>query len=346
VPAAPDADAFALTVRVALGGARRQPCAVADSLADRESVGNSLMPAPPQYYATDIVERMRLISSGPALDLVLALTQRREGARLAELAAASELSLSTAQTAMRVLLADGIVARDGQHRPRYRLRAAHRASDAIVRLAARYATPPHSLDVALRANPSIEFAARDPDGYVVVEHPLADPRDLAALEHVQGLIAAGGSELRMMRYTHQELVDRLRDDLEPRRRAEAATRLKGSLARSFSGPVPSARRSKGSRSRRVRVPARALATIARAHHLRRIRLFGSAARGSLGPSSDLDVLVEPRSDAALSLLDLARLEAELEDVLDRHVDIATLGNLGSDVRERIEQEAVTLFGRP
>ena len=89
-----------------------------------------------------------------------------------------------------------------------------------------------------------------------------------------------------------------------------------------------------------------LAAIARAHRLKRIRLFGSGARGSLGPSSDLDVLVETRSDGALSLLDLARLEAELEDVLDRHVDIATPGNLGSDIRERIEREAVTLFGRP
>ena len=289
---------------------------------------------------------MKLISSGPALGLVLALTQRREGARLAELAAASDLSLSTAQTAMRLLLSDGIVARDSERRPRYRLRAEHRASDAIVRLAARYAAPAPSLDLVLRANPAIEFAARDPDGYVVVEHPLADPRDLAALEHVAGLVAAGGPGPRMTRYAHHDLVDRLRDDARPRRRAEAATPLKGSLARSFSGPVARARRSKGSRrSRPVRVPARALAAIARAHHLQRIRLFGSAARGSLGPSSDLDVLVEPRSGAALSLLDLARLEAELEGLFDRHVDIATPGNLDPDVRERIEQEAVTLFGR-
>ncbi len=290
---------------------------------------------------------MKLISSGPALDLVLALTQRREGARLAELATASELSLSTAQTAMRLLLTDGIVAREGEHRPRYRLRAEHRASDAIVRLAARYAAPAHSLDLLLRANPSVEFAARDPHGYVVVEHPLADSRDLAALEHVAGLIGDGGHELRMTRYAHLDLVDRLRDDVEPRRRAEAATPLRGSLARSFSGPVALARRSKRSRrSRPVHVPARALAAIARAHHLQRIRLFGSAARGSLGPSSDLDVLVEPRVDAALSLLDLARLEAELEGLLDRHVDVATPGSLSSDVRERIEQEGVTLFGRP
>jgi len=109
---------------------------------------------------------VKLISSGPALDVVLALTQRRGGGRLAELAAAADVPLSTAQTAMRLLLADGIVSRDRGHRPRYRLRAEHRASDAIVRLSARHAAPPHALDVLLRANPSVEFAARDPEGNV------------------------------------------------------------------------------------------------------------------------------------------------------------------------------------
>jgi len=289
---------------------------------------------------------MKLVSSGPALDLVLALTQRRDGARLAELANASGLSLSTAQTAMRLLLTDGIVAGERAHRPRYRLRPEHRASDAIVRLAARYAAPPHSLDIVLRANPAIEFAARDRDGYVVVEHPVADPRDLAAFELIAGLIGAGGDEVRICRYAHSDLVDQLRNDVEPRRRAEAATPLKGSLARSFSVPAARARSRGSRRSRPVRVPTRALATIARAHHLRRIRLFGSAASGSLAPSSDVDVLVEPRSDAALSLLDLARLEAELEDVFDRHVDLATPEGLSSTIRQRVEQEAVTLFGRP
>ena len=290
---------------------------------------------------------MKIVSSAPALDLVLALTQRRDGARLAELAVASGLSLSTAQTAMRLLLADKIVAAEGAHRPRYRLRPEHRASDAIVRLAAHHAAPPHALDIVLRANPAIEFAARDRDGYIVVEHPLADPRDLAALERVTALIGTGSDEPRMIRYAHRDLLDRLRDDIEPRRRAEAATPLKGSLARSFSAPAARARRAPvPRRSRPVGVPARALTAIARAHHLQRIRLFGSAARGSLGPSSDLDVLVEPRADAPLSFLDLARLEAELEGLFDRHVDIATPGNLRSDVRARIDQEAVTLFGRP
>ncbi len=289
---------------------------------------------------------MKLIASGPALDLVLALTQRREGVRLAELAVACDLSLSTAQTAMRLLLADGIVAHEREHRPRYRLRAEHLASEAIVSLAARYEAPRHSLDIVLRANPAIEFAARDRAGYVVVEHPLADPRDLAALDHVTRLIGAGGYGPRITHYAHHDLVDRLRDDIGPRRRAEAATPLKGSLARSFSAPAARARRLKGSRRvRPVHVPSRALARVARAHHLRRIRLFGSAARGALGPSSDLDVLVEPHSDAALSFLDLARLEAALEEVLDRHVDLATPGSLSADARERIEQEAVTLFGR-
>src|SRR5712692_293069 len=272
---------------------------------------------------------MRLISSGVALHLVLALTQHRNGARLAELATAANVSLSTAQTAMSVLLADGIVARAREHRPRYRVRAKHPANDAIVRLAGRYAPPREALDIVLRANPSVEFAARDRDGYVAVEHPLADPRDLVALDHVVALIGAGRKGPSITRYAHHELVDRLRDDAAPRRRAEAATLLKGSLALSFPARVTRQRRVAGERPQRLgHVSRRALAAIARSHHLRRIRLFGSGARATLGSSSDLDVLVEPHSDARLSLLDLARLEAELEAVLGRHVNIATPGNLG------------------
>jgi hypothetical protein len=287
---------------------------------------------------------MKIVSSGAALDLVLALTQRREGARLAELATAASLSLSTAQSAMRLLLTDGLVERGRGGRPRYRLRTTHPAHEAVVRLAARYATPSHTTDIALRANPSVEFAARDRSGYVAVEHPVADPRDLAALEHLARLIGGDRGGPRIQRYAHQDVVATLGEDATLRRRAAAATLLKGSLERSF--PAPAARRRRGPRSSALlrQISRRALARIARAHGLRRIRLFGSAARGSLGPGSDLDLLIEPRPDAQISFLDLARLEGDLESVLGRHVDIVTLPSLRPDVRERVALESVTLVG--
>ncbi len=292
---------------------------------------------------------MKLISSATALDLVLALTQRRDGARLAELAAAAGVSLSTAQAAAKLLLADRVAEREPVPRPRYRLRE-HPARDAIVQLAARYPSMERALDVALRANPAVEFAARDRDGYLVVEAALADPRDLALLESAIALIGAGRERPpRIARFGHHDLVDALRDEPAPRLRARAATVLKGSLARSFPDrarhPVRSERPRRHPRRSLAPLSRRALAAVARAYGLRHIRLFGSAARGDFHPDSDVDVLVEPRPGSTLSLVDLARLEAELERLFDRHVDVVTPGGLRDEVREEIEREGIALYDR-
>lgn len=289
---------------------------------------------------------MGLVSSPAALDLVLALAQRREGARLAELAAAAGISLSSAQTAVKLLLADGIVERDAGPRPRYRLRADHPARGALLTFAAQYAPAPRALAVVLRANPAVEFAARDRGGYLVVEGALADPRDVALLDETLRLVRGDRDQApRIARFGHHELIDALRDDPAPRRRAERATIVKGSLARSFPSRAPRRATRRGRRGSLARPSRRALAALARAHGLRHIRLFGSAARRALRPDSDVDVVVEPRAGRALSLLDLVRIEADLERLLDRHVDVVTPGGLRVEVRDRVEREAVTLYDR-
>src|SRR6266508_3663202 len=61
--------------------------------------------------------------------------------------------------------------------------------------------------------------------------------------------------------------------------------------------------------------------IAASHGARNIRLFGSAARGEDRPGSDVDLLVEMESDR--SLLDLVALGQDLEELLQRKVDVLT-----------------------
>ena len=74
-----------------------------------------------------------------------------------------------------------------------------------------------------------------------------------------------------------------------------------------------------------------------AHH---VRVFGSAARGEAGPTSDIDLLV--RMDHGRSLLDLIALSQELESVLHRKVDILTDEGLSPYLKQRILDEAVPL----
>jgi predicted nucleotidyltransferase len=80
------------------------------------------------------------------------------------------------------------------------------------------------------------------------------------------------------------------------------------------------------------------AAVAR-HHGRRVRLFGSVARGEDRPGSDVDLLVD--FDAESSLFDLLRLTRELEELLGLPVDVVSTGGLKERDR-RILAEAVDL----
>ena len=80
--------------------------------------------------------------------------------------------------------------------------------------------------------------------------------------------------------------------------------------------------------------------IAARHGARNVRVFGSAARGKVGPDSDFDLLVE--LDEGRSLLDHVALIQDLEDLLGRKVDVVTDGALHWYIRERVLQEAVPL----
>lgn len=54
-----------------------------------------------------------------------------------------------------------------------------------------------------------------------------------------------------------------------------------------------------------------------------LALFGSILRPDFGPTSDIDVLVKFRSEAAPSLFDLVQMEDELAHLLGRPVDLVT-----------------------
>jgi predicted nucleotidyltransferase len=91
------------------------------------------------------------------------------------------------------------------------------------------------------------------------------------------------------------------------------------------------------------LPAELLDKISRLagkHGVRTVRLFGSAARGSAGPSSDLDLLVQMEDDR--SLLDLIAFQQELEEALGRKVDVLSEGGLSPYLKDRILDEAVPL----
>ena len=73
---------------------------------------------------------------------------------------------------------------------------------------------------------------------------------------------------------------------------------------------------------------------------RKLRVFGSIARGDAGQTSDVDILVEFEPDR--SLLDHGGLLMDLQEALDCRVDVVDEEGMRPRFRERVMKEAVTL----
>lgn len=76
--------------------------------------------------------------------------------------------------------------------------------------------------------------------------------------------------------------------------------------------------------------------------IRRAELFGSYATGEATASSDVDILVE--FTEPVSLLAFVGIKLELEDALQRKVDLVEYHTLKPALRERVFAEAIPIYG--
>jgi predicted nucleotidyltransferase len=74
---------------------------------------------------------------------------------------------------------------------------------------------------------------------------------------------------------------------------------------------------------------------------KRAAIFGSLAKGEAKTSSDIDILVEIKSD--ISLLDFVGMKLELEEVLGRKVDLVEYDTIKPLIKERILGEQVVIL---
>jgi uncharacterized protein len=93
----------------------------------------------------------------------------------------------------------------------------------------------------------------------------------------------------------------------------------------------------------VVLPEAEIAEICRRYKVRELSLFGSAARGEMGPESDIDLLVDYFPSARPSLFDLIGMTNELSDLLGRKVDLGVKRALKPRCKDRILAEANVIY---
>jgi len=81
--------------------------------------------------------------------------------------------------------------------------------------------------------------------------------------------------------------------------------------------------------------------ILRENGVKRASFFESVVSGEMTEESDVDLLVE--FEGRRSLLDLAHLKNELEDAVERRVDLLTYKSLHPLLKERILAEQVPIL---
>lgn len=86
-----------------------------------------------------------------------------------------------------------------------------------------------------------------------------------------------------------------------------------------------------------------LKTMYKKHGITYLGLFGSYARGEENTESDIDLLIDFDENETKSLFDIADIKIQLEDTLNKKVDLALRGQLKKILEPYIMKDLVTLY---
>jgi predicted nucleotidyltransferase len=99
------------------------------------------------------------------------------------------------------------------------------------------------------------------------------------------------------------------------------------------------------RKQGVSIPDHILTEYCLRHHIRKLSLFGSVARGEEGPESDVDVLVEFEPGQTPGFFALSSMETELSSLLGKKADLNTPGFFSGSLRERVLAESEVQYAQ-
>jgi hypothetical protein len=77
----------------------------------------------------------------------------------------------------------------------------------------------------------------------------------------------------------------------------------------------------------------------KANKIKKLSLFGSYLNDKYTEESDIDLLIEFEQDNSYGLLDVARIERQLSEMLGKKVDLRTPEELSKYFRDKVVKEA-------
>ncbi|MGH7867517.1 MAG: nucleotidyltransferase family protein [Candidatus Dormibacteraceae bacterium] len=287
---------------------------------------------------------MKLISSGLALRALLVLSPDNQ-LSLAGLSRALEAPPSSAQGALRLLIADGLATAKGRGRGRTYRMTNHSAISGLLDVAIAILPVEEALRLAGRAHAAVEFVALAGSRVLVVFAKLSNVYDSSGGARLIELIA-DRAELSVEYAYHDDLRREVFADPDLRCRTAAMRILHGSLDRTY--PDRSAHGDRngqplGRMHPQLKFPSRrTVGLLKRRHGLKQLGVFGSAVRSDFRPDSDVDVLVS--FDAEFSDRDkhLDEIGRELEAATGRDVEIVEESLLRPMLRPLVMRELVLL----
>ncbi len=93
----------------------------------------------------------------------------------------------------------------------------------------------------------------------------------------------------------------------------------------------------------VETNAEKIVEICRRHGVKKLAVFGSALREDFRADSDVDLLVEFLPDNRMGLFEFIEMQMELEDLLQRKVDLVSVGALKDRMRPGIVNSSRVLY---
>ena len=88
---------------------------------------------------------------------------------------------------------------------------------------------------------------------------------------------------------------------------------------------------------------REIIRLCKKNKVRELSIFGSRSRGDNSQNSDYDLLVDFLPSSGVSLLELSRMQIDLQELLGKKVDLVPKRGLKPLIRERVLAEAQLIY---